>query len=126
MSDFEFIYLTILLVSVFITMILYVLFGQLTIRKLRNNPETKHELGVEFVSGWDIINVAQALSIPRWVIRKFKDSPVSSLYADSDLLYRHTSKFDRLLAIVFYMLMMITGFSAILLVILDSTGMLDR
>jgi len=53
-----------LIASGFSSAILYVVFGQVTVRKLIKNPETKHELGVEFVSGWDIVNVAQALSIP--------------------------------------------------------------
>jgi len=42
----------------FIAGFLFVLFGQITVRKLRKNPATKNELGVEFLSGWDIINVA--------------------------------------------------------------------
>ena len=46
----------------FVACILFVIFGQVTVRKLRKNPETKHELGLEFAGGWDILNVAQALS----------------------------------------------------------------
>ena len=44
---------------ILISMVLYVIFGQVTVRKLRKNPETKHELGVEFASGWDIFNDMQ-------------------------------------------------------------------
>ena len=51
-------------VFVFIACILYVIFGQVTVQKLRKNPETRDKLGFEFVSGWDIIKVAQALSLP--------------------------------------------------------------
>ena len=49
----------ILIAEVFVVMLLYLLFGQITVRKLRKNPETKQSLGIEFVSGWDILNVAQ-------------------------------------------------------------------
>ena len=54
-----------LMACMFVTCILYVLFGQITVRKLRNNPKTKDALGLEYASGWDIINVAQALAFPR-------------------------------------------------------------
>ena len=103
-----------------IAAILYVLFGQITVRKLRKNPQTKHELGVEFVSGWDIINVAQALAMPKSIIRKFKKSQLSALYADADLLHKHTNKFDRVLGIIFYWLLMLSGLFGIVLVILDA------
>ena len=58
----------------FISVILFLLFGQITVRKLRKNPATKHELGTELVSGWDIVNAAQALAVPESIIRKFKNS----------------------------------------------------
>lgn len=45
--------------------ILYVAFGQITVRKLRKNPKTKDALGLEYASGWDIINVAQVFAFPR-------------------------------------------------------------
>lgn len=48
-----------------ITGILYVLFGQVTVRKLRKNTETKDYLGLELSSGWDILNVASAICRPR-------------------------------------------------------------
>lgn len=45
-------------------------FGQMTVRKLRKNPKTKDILGLEVISGWDIINVAQAFSLPRrWLLK---------------------------------------------------------
>ena len=44
--------------------ILFIAFGQITVRKLRNNPETRNALGFDYVSGRDIINVALALSWP--------------------------------------------------------------
>ncbi|MCK4865266.1 MAG: hypothetical protein KAT06_07525 [Gammaproteobacteria bacterium] len=105
--------------------ITFVVFGQVTVRKLRKNTETKEYLGVEFISGWDIINVAQALAIPRSWAHKLKNSPLSSLYADIDLLYKNTSKFDRVLAFIFYWLLMFIGISGMILALLDTIGIFD-
>jgi len=55
--------------ALFLAMLFYIILGQITVRKLRKNPKTKNELGVEFVSGWDILNVAGALAMPRWINR---------------------------------------------------------
>ena len=109
----------------FLVIILFVLFGQVTVRKLRKNPKTKDELGMEFVSGWDIINVAQALAMPKFIMRKFKNTSLSILYADTDLLYKHTNAFDRLLGSVFYWLLMISGLSGAFLVLLNALGIFD-
>ncbi|MFT7680915.1 MAG: hypothetical protein ACI935_000348 [Moritella dasanensis] len=109
----------------FIACILYVIFGQVTVRKLRKNPETKDKLGVEFVSGWDIIKVAQALSLPRFMTDKFKQSPLSGLFADADVLFEHTTRFDKILARVFYWLYATSGLSMILLMLLDVIGLFD-
>jgi len=105
--------------------ILYILFGQITVRKLRKNPKTKHALGMEYASGWDIINVATALAIPRSWSRKLEKSPLSYLYANSDLLFEHTTKFDQLLGAVFYWLLMFTGLCGPLLILLNAFGLFD-
>jgi len=100
----------------FISAVLYVIFGQVTVRKLRKNPETKHELGIEFVSGWDILNVAQALSLPAVLEKRLKNK---AFHANTDLLYKHTTVFDRVLARVFYTLFVMSGFALIILMVLD-------
>lgn len=125
MTEFESSLFTVVLISTFIALILYLIFGQTTVRRLRKNPETKTALGTEFVSGWDIINVAQALAIPRSWAHKLQKSPLSALYANVDLLYKYTSKFDRVLAFIFYWLLMFSGLSGILLVLLDTLGVFD-
>lgn len=114
----------ILIAVSFIIMILYIIFGQITVRKLRNNPETKNELGVEFVSGWDIINVAQILAMPTFILLKFKNKKLSFLYANADLLIKHTNKFDRILAFLFYWLLMSTGLFMAGWALLDVSGVL--
>lgn len=111
--------------GIFITMIFYVLFGQLTVRKLRKNPETKQELGMEFASGWDIFNVAGALAMPRWLNRKLRSTQLSFMYADADLLDKHTTIFDKVLAIVFYWLFTVSTLSLFSLMLLDLMGVFD-
>lgn len=118
---------TILFAVMFIVLLLYVLFGQLTVRKLRKNRLTKNELGIEFVSGWDILNVAQALTVPRKLMQKFnkKQSFLSAFYANTELLYKHTSLLDRILARMLYVLFVLCGTSVIILGILEWNGIFD-
>ena len=111
--------------TMFFGMIFFVLFGQITVRKLRKNPETKGMLGIEFASGWDIINVAGALAMPRWLNQKLQSTPLSFLYANAAILDRHTSKFDRVLAVIFYTLYIYTGLSLILLVLFNVLGIFE-
>ena len=113
------------MLGVFVTSILFVLFGQLTVRKLRNNPATKNSLGVSLASGWDILKVAKSLSVPQWYRERVKKSSLSAFEADYELLYENTTKFDRALAKVFWWLWMSTGGFLILLALLDSFGMFD-
>jgi len=103
-------FVMIMIFASMITGVLYILFGQITVRKLRKNPKTKDCLGIEFVSGWDVINVAQALAIPRSWSRKLEEKQFSLIYANSDLLFESTTKFDRFLANFFYWLLSVTGF----------------
>ena len=49
MSDRE-IWVAILIMSSIISGVLYVVFGQMTVRKLRKNPKTKDILGLEVIS----------------------------------------------------------------------------
>jgi hypothetical protein len=106
----------------FFVCFLYVLFGQVTVKKLRKNPETKDALGGEYVSGWDIINVAQALAFPKSWSHVMEKSPLFFIYANSELLFKHTNKFDRVLGFIFYWLLILSGLSGALLVLLNYLG----
>lgn len=117
-------YLGLLILSTILTGILFVLFGQISVRKLRKNPKTRDALGLEYVSGWDVINAAQALAFPISWSRKLEGSRLSFMYANSKLLQENTNRLDRFLGAVFYWLMMITGLSGALLVLLESMGVL--
>ncbi len=102
----------------FISWFLFVIFGQVTVRKLRKNPTTRQALGIELASGWDIFNVAQALTLPKAVAQKIRRNSLGS-EADPDVLYKHTTLFDRVLARVFYILFAFSGFGLIILMVLD-------
>jgi len=105
-----------------IGLILYVIFGQLTVRKLRKNSETKKQLGLEFASGWDIYNVAQALSLPKSLTKKLENSPLASMYANSECLRENTTIVDRLLAYLFYWVFTASGLTLIVLAALNGLG----
>ncbi|MCP4342507.1 MAG: hypothetical protein GY799_27410 [Desulfobulbaceae bacterium] len=109
----------------FLALILYVIFGHIIVRKLRKNPSTRDALGVEFASGWDILNVAQALAIPRSWSKKLERGPLSSLYANSEILFTHTNKLDRILGAILYWLLTISGLVMICLVLLDTLGFFE-
>ncbi len=108
-----------------IAAILYVLLGQITVRKLRKNPDLKNKLGFEFVSGWDILNVAGALSTPRWLREKLSSSSLSGLSANYQLLHENTSKFDRVLARIFWFFYVTSVALMLLFITANSLGILN-
>ncbi len=113
------------MVGIFITCILYVAFGQITVRKLRKDPKTKDVLGIGLISGWDIINVADALSLPKSWSKKLEGGSLSLFYANSKILYQNTTKFDRVLARMFFCMFYATALVLFSLIILDSINMLN-
>jgi len=108
-----------------LTMILYIFFAQITVKKLRKNSKTRDFLGVEYVSGWDIINVAQALAFPLSWSLKIENSKLSFMHAKASLLLENTNIFDRILGCVFYWFMILTGLFGITIVILNYLGLLS-
>lgn len=109
----------------FLGLILFVIFGQVTVRKLRKNPKTKDALGFEYMSGSNIANVAKALAISRKKAQEMKENKMSFLYADIELLYEHTNKVDRILAKTLYWLMGIGGVLLVLLMLLNIVGVFE-
>ena len=118
MSQFSFL-LGISTGIIVLSTVFLLLFSWITVRKLKKNTETKKLLGFEFISGWNILNAAQALSLPRIITNKLKNSPGSFLYADADALYQHTNKFDKFLARLFYWTCVPATISLLILIILD-------
>ena len=114
----------ILLIIIF-DLMLFVIFGQKTVRKLRKNPDVKDALGIEFISGWDIVNVMSALSLPRKLTRKFKETIIAPMEADADLLYRYTTRFDRILAKLIFFSMAFSVLGLFILMLLDKLGIVE-
>lgn len=103
-------------------LILYVIFGQITVRKLRKNLNVKEALGIEFVSGWDIYNAAQSLSLPRSLTSRLERSPLAGMHAKSECLRENTTTFDRILAFLFYWVFTMSGVVLIILAALNGLG----
>lgn len=125
MAALENMIFTCALISTFISCILFVAFGQITVRKLRKNPKTKSVMGVEFTSGWDILNVASALSRPKWLNNRYKKSQLYFMVANTDILYETTNMFDRILAKTFWYTYIISGSSMISLCVFIWFGLID-
>ena len=108
------------LIGLMIGWVFFVIFGQVTVKKLRKNPETKDKLGMEFVSGWDIFNVAQALATPRKFQKILEKGRLSFLNANSELLLKHTNKCDQFLAVIFFWIFFLSGGLMIIAILLDT------
>lgn len=113
------------ILGAFVAMVLFVIVGQLTVRRLRKNPETKQFLGMEFASGWDILNVTCALSRPKWFSEIMRNSPLSFTAADERLLYKNTSRFERVLARMFFLSWASTGALMLAVIVLSGFGIID-
>jgi len=123
MNELENYVFSLSLAGCILSAILFVLFSQITVRKLRKNPETKDSLGIELTGSWDVFNVAGALSRPKWLNQKYNRSRLSSLVANPDVLYEHTTLFDRIFARVFYTLYVFSGTNMLILAILNALGL---
>jgi hypothetical protein len=93
-----------------------------TVRKLRKNPATKSELGIEFISGWDIFHVVNALALPRWITRKVRQSRLAAFFADADILEKHVTQFDVALAKLFLGLLLSWTSAIVILMLLAKYG----
>ncbi|MDE2119897.1 MAG: hypothetical protein KGJ64_04330 [Betaproteobacteria bacterium] len=98
--------------SILVAGSLFIAFGQFTVRKLRRNPATRHGLGMEFMHGGDIGNVAQALGWPQWVQERSERGGLRFLVADSQSIHRHTTRLDRALGRACFWSVMLAGILA--------------
>ena len=113
------IFFVIILMAMIVDFILFIFFGQKTVRKLRKNPATKEFLGIEPISGWDIFHVANALALPRWLTRKVRQSKLAAFFADADILEKHVTRFDVVLAKIFLGLLLSWTSAILILMFLD-------
>ena len=106
-------------------LIIFVVFGQKTVRKLRKNQATKGSLGIVLISGWDILNVMSALALPQKITRIIKRSPLAALAADSGLLKKHTTRFDQILAKILYATLACSVLSMFAFMLAESFGIFE-
>jgi hypothetical protein len=92
--------------AILVGWILFILFGQTTVRKLRKKPETRNTLGLELAIGWDIFNVAGAMCRPQWLSERLRRSTLSFTAADGRPIYENTNWFDRMLGRTMFIMMM--------------------
>jgi len=109
----------------FLDMFLLLIFASTTVRKLKKNPATKDALGFEFVSGYRIFTIAQALAWPQIITRKIQNKPLSFLHANSELLHKHTNKFDKTLAVLFYWPLAISVILLLILIAVSKLGFFE-
>lgn len=102
--------------------LLFILFGQLTARKLRKNQATKEALGLELMSGWEIFNIAEALVLPRRWSKRLSQRRMSSAFANAELIRQHTNRFDRFLGRSFVVLLVTSIAVLLTLMILSRAG----
>ena len=105
--------------------VLFVLLGQITVRTLRKNPETRDKLGLDFASGWDIFNVAGAMCRPHWLSERLRRSTLSFTAADERPIYENTNWFDRLLGRTMFIMMMGAVAVMLVLILLNFIGLVD-
>lgn len=109
-------------IGVMIGWVFFLIFGRTTVRRLSKNPETKHRLGAEFVSGWRIFNVAEALVVPTSFFQKMQQGPLSGLWADAALLRQHASRADFVLAHLLFWSFVPSAALLVVTVLLDLVG----
>jgi hypothetical protein len=115
------VFFVIILLAMIVDFILFVFFGQKTVRKLRKNPATKDFLGIEPISGWDIFHVANALALPMWLTRKVRQSKLTAFFADADILEKLATRFDVVLAKIFLGLLLSWTSAILVLMFLDKS-----
>jgi hypothetical protein len=112
----------ILIVGTVLTSFLFLIFAQVTVRKLEKNPVTKHALGAEFVSGQRIVHAACALVLPLWYFRRARQNPMSIINANAELVRQYTNGVDKFLAHLFFWPFVTTGFGGAICSILWYSG----
>ena len=114
-QGFEAVAFDITLWSMLVAGVMYLVFGQVTVRRLRKDPATRDCLGVEFMHGGDIGNVARALGWPRWMQERSERGALGFMLARSQVIRQHTTRLDRALGRACFWSVMLSGAFTILL-----------
>ena len=101
---------------------LLVAFGLITVRKLRKIPEVKSSFSSGFFGSSEVISVATSLAIPKSLTKNLGKGRFSLLFTTRDILYEHTTRFDRYLGRVAYWLFVASLLCMFLSSALDNLG----
>lgn len=104
--------------------LLYLVFAQVTVRRLEKNPDVREQLGFEAISGWRVINVAEALVLPQGFFKLASKTALAGMYANSVLIRANTSRLDKTLAHLFFWSFFGSGFAVLALVVLNLLGLM--
>lgn len=103
--------------------LLYLIFAQVTVRRLEKDPAVREQMGFEAISGWRVFNVAEALVLPRSFFEMARKTLLSGMYANATLLRAHATRLDRVLAHLFFWTFFGSGAAIVLLVALHYLGL---
>ncbi len=101
----------VMLVSGWITFILFFVINIKTVRRLKKNPVTKGELGFHFFWGWYAITVSQALTFSKEWTTKRKKRSHGYMFANYNLMYQYTTPFEKILSKIFILLGLLSATS---------------
>ncbi|KAB7627276.1 hypothetical protein [Alkalilimnicola sp. S0819] len=110
--------------GVLVGWILFVIFGRTTVRRFSRMETTRARLGTELISGWRIFNVAEALVLPVTLFDKLHAGRLSAFWADARVLRRHATRYDKVMAHLFFWTFVPSTALVILVVVLDRFGIL--
>jgi hypothetical protein len=106
-QGFEAVAFDITLWSMLVAGVMYLVFGQVTVHRLRKNPATRDCLGISWLSGEDIAHVAFAVSIPRRIHQRAESGCLGFMVAKSEVVLQHTTRLDRILGWLCYWSIMV-------------------
>lgn len=108
MSAIHYLFTFLLLSSIF-SWVLFIIFGRVTVSRLRKDPKSSSNLGFQLFSGQDVLNVAQAIALPRSLTRKMSSGSWGALRVDPDIVEELISPLERRLAKVMFWSITSTG-----------------
>ncbi|ARU55377.1 hypothetical protein OLMES_1298 [Oleiphilus messinensis] len=94
-------------------------FAQTTVRKIENNPTLMDQVGIEFINGWRIFNIAEALAMPLAIFNRIKSSPLGVLYANAEPLRESANRLDKFLAHLLFWQMYLFLFFILFVMVAD-------
>ncbi|KAB7619597.1 hypothetical protein F3N43_13245 [Alkalilimnicola sp. S0819] len=112
--------------GVLVGWVFFVIFGRTTVRRLSRTADIRKRMGIELISGWRIFNVAEALVLPVSLFDKLHAGSLSAFWADARVLRQHATRYDIVMAHLFFWTFVPSTTLMIVLALLDSFGILPN